>query len=192
MLEQLCEGFNGFHGGIIKIPAGAGHHQPRINRPQGRRHGLIQLVLQLPLLLAFLLGQVGQPGIQLFDILGQPGQTNLGLGRTFQGIEVALFALLLFPKGFANLLHGHIAILGQQQLTVGPVLLRALQILLGSPDLTLEATGVLIQFPDVLHDMLQGFILLVVSPDCSGSLLSDVSQGLGKSAPERGKILLAA
>ncbi|MFC4976743.1 hypothetical protein ACFPTY_20150 [Halomonas beimenensis] len=161
------------------------------NRPQGPPPRTHPAGSAVALLFAFLFGQDSQPALQLFDLFGNVARRISAWAALFSGTQVALLPFQFFPKRFANLLHGHIAILGEQQLTIGAVLHRALQISVGSPNFTLETAGILIQLFKVLHDMFQGFILLVVTPDRSGSLLTDVSQGVGKSLPKSGKILLA-
>ena len=51
--KQPGESFDGRFAIGVQILARAGHHQSRIHGPQRCRGGFIQLVLQLPMLLAF-------------------------------------------------------------------------------------------------------------------------------------------
>ena len=176
----------------VQVLAGARHHQPGVHRPQRRGSGLVQLVLKLPMLLAFPFLQGFQLALKLLLLFLDLFQTDLGLGGTLESSQVPFLAIEFLFLDVLDFLKGHLPVLGYQQIAIFLVLLGLLDATVGGTDLALQATGVLLQFFQSLEHMAQGLVLFIERLYCGFTPGANILQGMGDAIPESRKIMLAA
>ena len=190
--EQPGKRFDGRLAVGVQILTGAGHHQSGVHGPQRCRGGLIQLVLQLPMLLALSFPQGFQLAFKFLFLFLDLLQPDFRLGGTLESSQVPFLAIEFLFLDVLDFLKGHLPVLGYQQIAIFLVLLGLLDATVGGTDLALQATGVLLQFFQSLEHMAQGLVLFIERLYCGFTPGANILQGMGDAIPESRKIVLAA